>query len=118
MAPVSSGCEAPSIITAQPPWQLPITTGFGACGCASATFSRKMPSARVMSRMVWPGSGSRKKMTKYTGWPRRSATPTWLSDLKPPMPAPCPARGSMMTKGRSFGSTGGQSSGTWMRTRA
>lgn len=25
---------------------------------------------------VWPGSGSGKKTTKYTGWPERSATPT------------------------------------------
>ena len=25
-----------------------------------------------------------------------SATPTWLSGLKPPMPAPWPARGSMI----------------------
>jgi len=44
-----------------------------------------------------PGSGCGKNITKYTGWPSRSATPTCESSLKPPMPGPWPARGSMIT---------------------
>ena len=32
------------------------------------------------------------------------ATPISLSALNPPMPGPCPARGSTTTNGRSFGS--------------
>ena len=41
-----------------------------------------------------------------------SATPISLSALKPPMPGPCPARGSTMTNGRSFGSIVTPSGGT------
>jgi len=57
-------CEAASIIAAHPPWQLPTIAGFGLFGCSSRTRSTKRRSAAQTSSSVWPGSGSRKKMTK------------------------------------------------------
>ena len=50
-----SGRAAASIITAQPPWQLPTTTGFWLCGWRSATMRMNSASASVMSASVWPG---------------------------------------------------------------
>ncbi len=63
IGPVSSGYDAASIIAAQPPWQLPMTTGFGLSGCRSRTACTNCASASHTSSMVWPGSGSGKKMT-------------------------------------------------------
>ncbi len=40
------------------------------------------------------------KPTKQQGWPAASATPISLSALQPPIPGPCPARGSTTTNGR------------------
>jgi len=104
IGPVRSGLVAASSSVAQPPWQLPMTQGLGAAGCWRVTSRTNSASARVTSAIVWPGCGSRRKATKQTGWPAASATPTWLSVLNPPIPGPCPARGSMMMKGRLVGS--------------
>ncbi len=65
--PAISGRAAASIITAQPPWQLPMITGFWLSGCRSATMRMNSASASVTSASVWPGHGSGKKITKYTG---------------------------------------------------
>ncbi len=44
--PNSSGRMAATIITDQPPWQLPMTQGLpSASGCSAITFSRKAASA-------------------------------------------------------------------------
>ena len=59
-----SGRAAASIITAQPPWQLPISEGFGLSWWRSATTRTNSASASVTSASVWPGSGSGKKITK------------------------------------------------------
>ena len=86
IGPVSSGSAAASIIAAHPPWQLPTIAGFALSGCSARTSRTNAFSASQTSTSVWPGSGSRKKITKYTGCPARSATPTCESSLKPPMP--------------------------------
>jgi len=53
MGPNNSGRIAASIMIAQPAWQLPITQGLPfASGCAAATFSMKIASARAMSSIV------------------------------------------------------------------
>ena len=107
IGPNSSGRIAATSSTAQPAWQLPMTQGLpSASGCRAITFSRNTASAVMMSSIVWPGIGSGVKPTKYAGWPARIATPSSLSALKPPMPGPCPARGSTTTNGRFLGSTG------------
>ena len=65
IGPKSSGRSAATIITAQPAWQLPITQGLpSASGWRAMTVSRKTASARAMSSMVWPGTGSGRKPTK------------------------------------------------------
>ena len=65
IGPKSSGRRAATSITAQPAWQLPITQGLpSASGWRAMTVSRKIASARVMSRMVWPGIGSGRKPMK------------------------------------------------------
>ncbi len=66
-----SGRAAASIITAQPPWQLPTITGFWLFGWRSTTTRMNSASASVTSASVCPGIGSGKKMTKYTGCPAR-----------------------------------------------
>ena len=44
--PTSWGASAASIMSAQPPWQLPMTNGLpSACGCSSLTFCRNAISA-------------------------------------------------------------------------
>ena len=57
-APAMSGRAAASIITAQPPWQLPTSTGFALSGWRSATMRTNSASASVTSASVCPGSGS------------------------------------------------------------
>ena len=65
IGPNSSGLVAATIIVAQPPWQLPITTGLpSASGCSSITRSRNAASATMMSSIVCPGTGSGRKPTK------------------------------------------------------
>ncbi|MCS6922153.1 MAG: hypothetical protein NZM07_09615 [Elioraea sp.] len=66
-APTRPGAAEASIIVAHPPWQLPITTGFGARGCRSSTVCRNTASAAVTSRMVCPSTGLREKTTNQTG---------------------------------------------------
>ena len=61
-----------------------------AVGMQCAHLPTNCCSAAHTSSKVWPGSGSWKNTTKYTGWPARSATPTCESSLKPPMPGPWP----------------------------
>src|SRR5215212_7945155 len=102
--PTHSGSSAPISMAAQPPWQLPLTTGLPRVGWRSRTIRRNSVSARATSASVWPSMGSGKKITKYTGWPALRATPTCESSLNPPIPGPWPARGSMMTNGRLSGS--------------
>ena len=46
IGPNNSGRIAATIITDQPPWQLPMTQGLpSASGCNAMTFSRKVASA-------------------------------------------------------------------------
>ena len=65
-----SGRAAASIITAQPPWQLPTITGFWLCGWRSATMRMNSASASVMSASVCPGIGIRVEDHEVHGVPR------------------------------------------------
>ena len=65
IGPKSSGRMAASSMTAQPAWQLPITAGLpSASGCSAITRSRNAASARAMSSIVCPGTGSGRKPMK------------------------------------------------------
>ena len=81
-------------------------------GCRLITSSINRPSACMTVNRVWPSSGCGRKAMKYTAWPACMATPTSESNLKPPMPGPCPARGSTTTTGRNVGLTGMLSGGS------
>ena len=57
-------------MTAQPAWQLPMTAGLpSALGCSAITRSRNVASARAMSSIVCPGTGSGKKADEVAGVP-------------------------------------------------
>ena len=65
IGPNSSGRIAAAIITCQPAWQLPITTGLPSLSlCISPTRSTKSVPATTTSSIVWPGSGQGRKPTK------------------------------------------------------
>jgi hypothetical protein len=65
IGPNSSGRSAATIMMAQPAWQLPITAGLpSASGCSAITRSKKAASARAMSPIVCPGTGSGRKPMK------------------------------------------------------
>ena len=65
IGPVRSGLSAAIIMTCQPAWQLPITTGLpSASGWSAATLAMKAASAAQTSSTVWPGTGSGRKPTK------------------------------------------------------
>ena len=93
-------------MAAQPPWQLPTIAGFGLSGCSSRTLRTNACSARadVEQRLARLGLAGRRSRSRPDGR-SRSATPTCESSLKPPIPGPWPARGSMIMYGRRFGST-------------
>ena len=61
--PQMSGLAAASTSVAQPPWQLPNTTGLGASGWRR-DLAQELASARITSARVWPGSGCWRKTTK------------------------------------------------------
>src|SRR5262249_7380220 len=91
MGPNSSGRMAASIITAHPAWQLPITQGFpSASGWSAATFSRKIASARAISSMVWPGTGSGEDPVELAGWPCFDAHADCAAALEPANPGAMP----------------------------
>ena len=63
MGPTLSGSSAATSMAAQPPWQLPITTGRSRVGWRSRTRRTSSDSASDTSAKVCPGTGSGKKMT-------------------------------------------------------
>ncbi len=77
-----------------------MANGRGASRCRATTRSKNLTWPSTTSRNCWPGTGSAPNPMKYTGWPAASASPISLLALKPPMPGPCPARGSTTTTGR------------------
>ena len=78
-----------------------------ASGCSSFTLRMNATSAAQTDSIVWPGTGCGIEHHEVAGVPGLSAMPISLSILKPPMPGPCPARGSITTNGRFFGSAAG-----------
>ena len=106
IGPNSSGRIAATSSTAQPPWQLPMTQGLpSALGMQRDDL---LEEHRLGVHDVFDGLARHRlgrEADEVAGWPARIATPSSLSALKPPMPGPCPARGSTTTNGRFSGST-------------